>query len=158
MHIHTISAGHPLWEKTISYTSKCSWNAGAFLSERMRNNAFADWEKVIVAADNNNIVGFAVFCEKDGLPEEYSCTPFISLVFVDERYRGKRISEKLINHTIEYAKKLDYKTVYLKSEHRGLYEKYGFEKIGEFEPVRGPADQLFKINITENAYPVNHTE
>lgn len=113
----------------------------------MRGNTFKDWERVIVAADNDHIAGFSVFSEKDGLPKEYEHTPFISLVFVDETYRGKRLSEQLIENALKYAKELHYKTVYLKSEHRGLYEKYGFEKICEFEPIEPPADQLFKMDI-----------
>ena len=47
----------------------------------------------------------------------------------------------------KYAKEIGYQTVYLKSAHRGLYEKYGFEKIADFTPVVGPADQLFKIEL-----------
>lgn len=147
MEFNIISKGHELWEKTISFASKCSWDAGRSLAVRMNNNDFADWERVVVAADNDNIAGFSVFSEKDGLPEEYDCKPFVSLVFVDETYRGERLSERLVENTIKYAKELGYTTVYLKSEHRGLYEKYGFEKIGEFEPVEPPADQLFKMDI-----------
>ena len=113
----------------------------------MRCNDFLDWERVMAAADNGKIIGFAVFSEKDGLPKEYEQAPYISLVFVDEAYRGNRISQKLIQHAIGYARELGYKTVYLKSEHRGLYEKYGFEKIAEFIPVEPPADQLFKMDI-----------
>lgn len=147
MEIYTMREGHFLWEKTISFASKCSWDAGRYLSMRMKENDFIDWERVMVAADNDRMIGFCVFSEKDDLPKEYDCTPFISIVFVDEAYRGKRISEKLIDHTMQYAKELGYKTVYLKSEHRGLYEKYGFEKVGEFVPVDGPADQLFKFRL-----------
>ncbi|MCI8646442.1 MAG: GNAT family N-acetyltransferase [Firmicutes bacterium] len=78
------------------------------------------------------------------MPKDYAHTPVISLVFVDEAYRGNRLSQQLIGTALKYAKELYYKTVYLKSEHRGLYEKYGFEKICEFEPVEPPADQLRK--------------
>lgn len=147
MKFYMITKGHALWEKTIAFASNCSWTAGRFLAERMRSNEFKDWERVIVAVDHDHIAGFSVFSEKDGLPQNYEHTPFISLVFVDEAYRGKRLSEQLIENTLKYAKKLNYKIVYLKSEHRGLYEKYGFEKICEFEPVEPPADQLFKMDI-----------
>ena len=148
MKFYIITKEHALWEKTITFASNCSWIAGRFLAERMSRNEFKDWERVIVAADNEHIAGFSVFSERDGLPEGYEHTPFISLVFVDEVYRGKRLSEQLIQNALKYAKELNYKTVYLKSEHRGLYEKYGFEKICEFEPVEPPADQLFKMDIS----------
>lgn len=147
MKIYTMKQKHQYWNQTIEFASNCSWTAGQSLAERMSSNEFLEWERVMVAVDNDKIIGFAVFSERDGLPEEYNQTPYISLVFVDEEYRGERISQKLIQHIINYAKELGYKTIYLKSEHRGLYEKYGFEKIAEFIPVEPPADQLFKIDI-----------
>lgn len=147
MDIYTINKEHPLWEQTIAYAAGCSWRAGPFLAERMKNRDFLDWERVMVAVEGRDIVGFAAFCETGGLPEAYTCTPFINYVFVDEGCRGQRLSQRLIAHTLAYAKELGYQTVYLKSEHRGLYEKYGFEKLGEFVPIQGPADQLFKIEL-----------
>lgn len=147
MRIHMLCKGQPLWEKTIIFAANCSWQAGPYLAERMKIDDFAVWERVFAAEEDDQIIGFAVFSEKDGLPAEYTCTPFVSLVFVDEAYRGNRISEKLIKCALDYAKTLGCQTVYLKSEHRGLYEKYGFEKLGEFEPVSGPADQLFQIRL-----------
>ena len=53
----------------------------------------------------------------------------------------------MIKYALDYAKEIGFKEVYLKSEHHGLYEKYGFEKIAEFEPIQGPANQLFRIVI-----------
>lgn len=147
MDIHMMKEGHPLWERVITFAEKCSWPAGEQLARRMRNNGFADWERVFAATIDDNIVGFAVFSEDGGMPKEYDCKPFIGFVFVDEGHRGKRISERLISQIRGYAKALGYQTLYLKSEHRGLYEKYGFIKIGNFTPVHGPADQLFKINV-----------
>lgn len=113
----------------------------------MANNDFADWERVFCATIDNSVVSFALFCEKDGMPEEYDCQPFIGFIFVDENYRGKRISQYIISHIKNYAKNIGFQTVYLKTDHRGLYEKYGFEKIGEFVPVSGTSDQLFKIDL-----------
>ena len=147
MDVHLMKQGHPLWEQVIAFASHCPWMGGPSLAKRMSNNGFADWERVCAAVIDDQVVGFSVFCEKGGMPEEYDCTPFIASVFVDENYRGRRISQQMIACIKKYAKELGYQTVYLKSAHRGLYEKYGFEKIGDFTPVIGPADQLFKIDI-----------
>ena len=49
---------------------------------------------------------------------------------------------------VAYAQRLGYKKVYLKSEHHGLYEKYGFKKIADFKPTVGLANQLFEIKIS----------
>ncbi len=63
----------------------------------MRANDFLPWERVIVASEKNQLAGFCTFCQKDELSEEYQYTPFIGFIFVDEKSRGKRLSQKMIS-------------------------------------------------------------
>ena len=147
MEIQMIQKGHILWDKTISFAQSCSWKAGPYLADRMKVNSFKGWERVVVAVENENIVGYCTFSEKDELSEEYDYSPFIGFVFVDERHRGKRISEKMIRQTLSYAKSIGYRTVYIMSGEHGLYEKYGFEKIGDIHTIYGTTDQLFHIGL-----------
>lgn len=144
LEIHLIQHDHPLWERTTSFAQQSSWRAGPFLARRMAANDFMDWERVIVAVDHDEIVGYCTLTEKDELPEPCPYAPFMGFVFVDERHRGHRISEQMINKTLAYAKEIGYQTVYLMSGERGLYEKYGFEKIGDCETIYGTVDQLFR--------------
>ena len=92
---------------------------------------------------NGKVAGFCTFAEKDELPEECKFTPFIGFVFVDEPYRGKRLSELMIQSAILYARELGYEKIYIMSGEIGLYEKYGFEKLGDYETIYGSIDQLF---------------
>lgn len=147
MEITVMTYAHPLWEKTIAFAEKCSWRAGAFLAGMMRENKFSDIERVLVAHEGDNIVGFCTLSEKDSLPEDSEYTPFIGFVFVDENCRGKRISEKMINEACKYSDDIGYKAVYIMSGEHGLYEKYGFEKIGELETIYGDVDQLFRRTL-----------
>ena len=141
--IQLIQSGHPLWEKTIAFAQSSSWRAGPFLARRMAAGDFQPWERVVVAVDHGDIAGYCTFTEKDELPEPCPYAPFIGFVFVDEGHRGRRISERMIEKALAYAKEIGYPTVYLMSGEKGLYEKYGFEKIGDFETVFGTVDQLF---------------
>ena len=68
------------------------------------------------------VAGFCTFAEKDELPEECKFTPFIGFVFVDEPYRGKRLSELMIQSAILYARELGYEKIYIMSGEIGLYE------------------------------------
>lgn len=147
MEIQMIQKGHILWNKTISFAQSCSWKAGPYLADCMKKNSFKDWERVVVAVDNKTIVGYCTFSERDELSEEYDYSPFIGFVFVDERHRGKRISEKMIQQTLSYAKSIGYRTVYIMSGEHGLYEKYGFKKLGDFQTIYGTTDQLFYIGL-----------
>ncbi len=134
------------WSELINYAKSCSWEAGKHLASILEQNAFEDWEGVFAAIRENEIVGFCTFLKTDYYPEnKYS--PWISTIFVDEKYRGNRISGMMINKTIEYAKKQGFSRVYIPSDIVGLYEKYHFKKIDELENYGGDIDSIFARDI-----------
>lgn len=159
--VYLMTDEHKYWEKTISFAEKCSWKAGTFLARKMQKNEFQEWERVCIVCVNGEVAGFSTFTEKDELLEQYSFTPFIGFVFVDEKYRGQRLSEKMIQSIISYAKELEYEKIYIMSGEIGLYEKYGFVKIGDYETIYGTVGQLFVQNIKEmnrNLELLNHLD
>ena len=147
MDINLMTYGHPLWDEIILFAENCSWKAGPYLAKRMRDNDFEETERVIVAAENNKPVAYCTFSLRDELPETSEYTPFIGFMFVDEKSRGKRLSEKLIEVATEYAKSIGYETIYILSGETLLYEKYGFVKISDEETVYGTVDQLFQRRL-----------
>lgn len=122
--------GCDLWEKLAEYADNCSWRAGKNLAKQMRINDFHDWERVFVALVGDCIAGYCTFAKTDCIPN-VPYTPYIGYMFVGEPYRGNRLSEKLIDYALGYAKELGFQRVYLVSDHVNLYEKYGFKKIDE---------------------------
>ena len=147
MKIILMEEGHPLWEKTAAYAQNCSWKAGRVLAKCMLEKGFLPWERVIAAVDSESVAGFCTLTRQDELPEQYGFSPFIGFVFVDERYRGNRLSGQMIRHALRYAEKIGFHAVYIMSGEHGLYEKYGFEKLGDFETIHGTTDQLFRISL-----------
>lgn len=141
--IYSMTQGHRFWNETVSLAEKCSWRAGPKLAEMMKNNDFAQWERVFAACVDGKAAGFCTLAEKDELPSKYEYTPFVGFVFVDEKYRGKRLSEKLVNAAAAYANSLGYEKIYILSGETGLYEKYGFTGLGDYETVYGTVDRLF---------------
>jgi len=131
-----------LWDKVADYAENCPWKAGVILSKTMKNQGFSDWERVFVALLDNNIVGYCTLSKKDCIPN-VTYTPYISFLFVDEQFRGKRISEKLCVHVAKYAKTVGFKNIYLVSDHVNLYEKYGFTKIDEGLATWGVMQTIF---------------
>lgn len=148
--LHWMTQGHLYWNETISLAENCSWKAGDILAEKMKHNEFSKWERVCAACVNGKVAGFCTFTEKDELPEKYPFTPFVGFVFVEEAYRGKRLSELMIQSAAVYAHELGFHKIYIMSGEIGLYEKYGFIKIGNYETIYGPVDQLFVKNIDGN--------
>ena len=141
MEIILVNENEPYWDKLMAFSSKCSWNPGKNLATRMENGDFTGDEQIFAAIENDEIAGFCVFEENGYIPPEYNYHPFINLVFVDEAFRGKRVSEKLIEKALSYGKELGLSKVYLKSENRGLYDKYGFRtdaKVTAWMPLQEP--------------------
>ena len=66
---------------------------------------------------------------------------------IRKKYRGHRLSGKLIDTACGIAKEQGFSTVYIMSGEVGLYEKYGFEKLGDYATIYGTTDQLFHKEI-----------
>ncbi len=145
--IYCMTQTHPYWNETMELAENCSWRAGPYLAQKMKDNDFHPLERVFAARVNGKIAGFCTFAEKDELPEEYPFTPFIGFVFVAEPYRGNRLSELMIQNAILYARKLGYEKIYIMSGEIGLYEKYGFQKLGDYQTIYDSIDQLFVKSI-----------
>lgn len=146
MYISKIEKNSEIWNELINYAKNCSWIVGKHLAGLMAENSFTEWEGVFAAVSEEKIVGFCTFMKTDYYPENrYS--PWISCIFVDEAYRGCRISEKMIETVIAYAKEQGFSNVYIPSDISGLYEKYGFEKIDTLQNYGGDFDNIFAKEI-----------
>ena len=143
MTIHIISQADPLWLPVADFAEQCSWDACARMAKLMRDNEFTDWERLFTATEGDKILGFCALVKPKGFPgTEYS--PLVKWIFVDEKYRGNRLSEKLLKSTSEYVSKLGTEKVYLTTWHIGLYEKYGFVKICDKEVRDGYSEGIFE--------------
>ncbi|MCL2462211.1 MAG: GNAT family N-acetyltransferase [Defluviitaleaceae bacterium] len=144
--IMRLTYGGDLWNRVTEYARNCSWSAGPHIAGRMEANGFTDWETTFAALDNSGgIAGFCSLLKQDIFPE-LPYTPYIGSVFVGEPYRGNRLSEKLCLAAIAYAKELGFDKVYVGSGEAGLYEKYGFVKIGE-KPAPWGVQGLFVYSV-----------
>ncbi len=146
MEVNRVEYNDIKWNELIEYAENCSWIAGKHLASMMRKDTFEEWESVFAAIIEDEIIGFCTFLKTDYYPENrYS--PWISTIFVDEKYRGMRISERMINKVIEYAKEQNFLKVYIPSDMIGIYEKYGFQKIDELQNYDGDIDNIFAKEI-----------
>ena len=146
MEIIRVKYGSDLYKKLIDYAENCSWIAGKHLAQILRENNFLEWEAVFAAVSEDEIIGFCTFLETDYYPEN-RYFPWISSIFVDENFRGKRISFAMIEKAIEHAKLWNFDKVYVPSDMTGFYEKCGFEKIDELMNYGGDTDNIFVREI-----------
>ena len=146
MEIYQIISKDALRTELINYASNCTREAWPILAKKMKENNFLDWEKIFVITENNSIVWYCTFTKEDWISNcDYS--PFVWFMFVDEKYRGKRYSKKLINEVEKYAKTLNFEKLYIVSDHKWLYEKYWFEKIDEVVDESGHKESVFVREI-----------
>lgn len=142
MRFELMTASHEAWRDVIIYAEKCSWRAGKFLANEMRDGSFSDWERVIAAFDGDRICGYCTVRKNDCIPDvEY--TPYIGYMFVGEEYRGHRLSEKLIDFASGYLKSIGFDRVHIVSDHENLYEKYGFDVIDRKTAPWGSIEKIY---------------
>ncbi len=87
--------------------------------------------------------GLLYLHQKDECPDKYDFAPFVGFVFVDEAYRGQRLSGRMFDEAGSYAASLGYENIYVFSGEEGLYEKLGFVKLGDYETIYGGVEQLY---------------
>lgn len=142
MNIKTLTSADKLWSKVKKYAENCSWRAGKALAQMMDKGAFQDWERVVAALDGEEICGYCTVAKTDCIPDvEY--TPYIGFLFVDEAYRGNRLSQQIILHAMDYLKSVGFEKVYLVSDHVNLYEKYGFQVIDRKMAPWGEEEKIY---------------
>jgi len=138
-----VERGTPLAEELVRFIENCSWEEVREHSAALvRNWEFAENEAVFAALADGRIVGMATLMNTDyyPLPDIF---PWVSGVFVDEEYRGNRISGRLIERANEYARELGYDRTYIPSPYIGLYERYGYRYIRDIVSYGGGTDHLF---------------
>ena len=64
-------------------------------------------------------------------------------MFVDEAYRGHRLSRQMISYAMDYLKSVGFDRVYLVSDHENLYEKYGFRVIDRKIAPWGSEEKIY---------------
>jgi len=74
--------------------------------------------------------------------------PYVANLFVQNEYRGNGLVNMLLKKALSVAQKIGVYEIYIYTEHVGLYEKYGWEFVGEIDTFLSPRIQrLYKINI-----------
>lgn len=137
----------PFAQEFLHFVENCSWTeVRDHIAGLIREWKFTDWETMFAAVRDGRIVGMASVLKTDyyPLPEIF---PWVSCVFVEKPYRGQRISEKLIDAANRYAKEHGFTRTYIPTEHKGLYERYGYTYVKDIVNYGGGTDRLYVKNL-----------
>ena len=81
-----------------------------------------------LALDDDKVIGVVA------LRDHEKGRGYLKRMYLNEKYRGKGISQKLLTTLIDFAKNKGYKTIFLGTEEKNIvankfYQKEGFEQI-----------------------------
>ena len=94
-----------------------------------------------------SLASFLTFCDRDEI--ESNLKPWIGFVFTAPAYRGRHLAGQIIEHCMNNVAALypESEYVYVSSDEKGLYEKYGFEFVGKMKNVWGEDSGIFRRKI-----------
>lgn len=98
----------------------------------------------LILLDNNSLVGFISIFPTDG-DECQELTPWYATMYVKKEYRGKGYSKILNDAILKEAKSRGFKKIYLKSELKNYYEKFGAKYIKDLQN----GEKLYYINLED---------
>ncbi len=145
--IQKVEKGTKLADELLSFIENSAWDdVKEHMIDLIRNWNFIDWEGMFVAKADGKIIGMTSVMKEDyyPMPELY---PWVSSVYVDEEYRGQRVSGKLIDYANDYLRNLGFEKSYIPSDHVGLYERYGYTYVREIVNYGGQEDHLYEKNL-----------
>lgn len=129
-------------KKLLEQINEPLWKGAKHLYNSVINNKDDGKLFIMYDSDRNHIISFGTLHDFDEI-ESDTLKPWIGSIYTFRPYRGSRYSEKLIKYILNVAKKNGNEFVYLSSDNKGMYEKYGFDLYGKMNTVIGNETQVF---------------
>ncbi len=133
-------------EYWLSKIKESDWGAGQFLYELLKNQKLKEYvgenTKVLMLVDGENLISFCTFAEKDDI-QPTDLTPWIGWVYTFPHYRGHRYVGKLLSYAEALAKTDGLNSIYISTNHNGLYEKYGYEFFEMMKDMHGEDSRVY---------------
>jgi predicted GNAT family N-acyltransferase len=133
-----------------AYLSACEWRAANYLAEQIQNGkceeTMGENPRIFFLMDGEDVVSFATLTRQDAV-DDPALFPWIGFVYTDCRRRGRRYSERVIDHALSVARDEGYRQVYLETDAIGLYEKYGFVYLGQRMDRWGEDSRIYRYSL-----------
>lgn len=103
--------------------------------------------QMYIAKYKEEVVGVVAIWLND-LKARQDLFPWMATLYVKEEFRNMGIGKKLQKKCIEETKKLNYKNLYLITEHENYYEKMGWEFLENAPIGDGCYEKIYKYKLT----------
>lgn len=105
--------------------------------QKIKNSFYDKYYCKLILVNDKELIGFISIFPTDG-NERKDLSPWYATMYVKEQYRGHGYSKILNDAILSEAKKRKIKILYLKTELKNYYEKFGaqyMEKLNEKEKI-----------------------
>ena len=98
---------------------------------------------------DNEIVGCFALIVNDFI-SRHDLMPWFAALYIEEHERGKRLSRMLFDHAKSEAANAGFNNLYLTTNHDGLYEKFGWQRIEDGYDLQGKKTRIYTIPSKNN--------
>lgn len=102
--------------------------------------------RFFVAEVDNELVGCYALLLND-INSRQDIFPWFAYLYVKPEFRGRGVAATLLQHAEKEAASLQFDNLYLETNIEGLYEKFGYEPIGETSDPFGEKATVYKKAI-----------
>ena len=134
-------------EHWLSEISSCSWSAGQYLYELLRDHMLkklcGESTIVLMLEENGKLLSFCTLAEEDDIRGS-GFSPWIGFVYTFPEKRGCRYAGKLLQAASDLAGRNGNDYVYISTMESGLYEKYGFSFYRIMKDINGEDSRVYR--------------
>lgn len=145
----------------LSQIERSDWSAGSFLAKLLRENRFFEavgaHSRVLLLTEGDTLISYCTFAEKDDI-QPTDLTPWIGFVYTFPAYRGHRYAGLLFKEAERLARAEQIESIYLSTNHIGLYEKYGFSYLTMLRDMDGEPSRIYIKKVKAEGNTVLETE
>ncbi|WP_188690963.1 GNAT family N-acetyltransferase [Bowmanella pacifica] len=73
--------------------------------------------------------------------------PWLACLFIEESERGQRLSQGIFVHAAKQAGAMGFEQLYLTTDHQGLYEKFGWQRLADGYSLFGAKTRIYQHSV-----------
>ena len=133
-------------EHWLSQIKESDWDAAQFLYKLLLNQELkrlvGESTKLLMLTEGEKLIAFCTLADKDDI-QPTELTPWLGWIYTFPAYRGKGYARLLLEHAEMLAKEQCLDSVYISTNHIGLYEKYGYEFLQTMKDIEGEDSRVY---------------